>query len=511
MKTLSQDALIVASRQELIDTITTQQTQIEQQESRIQEIEFQLEWFKRQVFGSKSEKFVPDDDMQTMLALGITKPAPAIKTETVSYTRQKNTINEKKQGHGRGVMPTHLPFVDQVIEPQEVTDGMVRIGEEVSWHYEMKPGSLFIKRIIRPKYALPQGDGVVIGELPALPIDKGNAGPGLMTQVVIDKYVYHLPLDRQRKKYKNEYNVDFPESTLCDIVKQTGFWIKPVCCAYVEKIITSSYLQADETPIPVLVKDKRGKTHRGYFWVYYDPLNKIVIFDYRESRSATGPAEFLKDFKGTLQVDGYEGYNDIIKSQSLRRAACMDHVRRRFEKALEYDKERASYALELMKEWYKVEREAREQSLTLEQRFAIRKEKTVPSMREFKNWLTKTLSEVLPKSPIGIAVAYALNQWPYFEPFMTDQRIEISNILIENAIRPVAIGRKNYLFNGSHDAARRAAMIYSLVYIAKLHDTDPFIYLNDLLTKLPASKTSDIKNFLMPGWKTLQEDKKLAG
>lgn len=120
MKTLSQDALIVASRQELIDTITTQQTQIEQQESRIQEIEFQLEWFKRQVFGSKSEKFVPDDDMQTMLALGITKPAPAIKTETVSYTRQKNTINEKMQGHGRGVMPTHLPFVDQVIEPQEV-------------------------------------------------------------------------------------------------------------------------------------------------------------------------------------------------------------------------------------------------------------------------------------------------------------------------------------------------------------------------------------------------------
>ena len=138
---------------------------------------------------SKSEKFVPDDDMQTMLALGITKPAPAIETETVSYTRQKNTINEKKQGHGRGVMPTHLPFIDQVIEPQEVTDGMVRIGEEVSWHYEMKPGSLFIKRIIRPKYALPQGDGVVIGELPALPIDKGNAGPGLMTQVVIDKYV----------------------------------------------------------------------------------------------------------------------------------------------------------------------------------------------------------------------------------------------------------------------------------------------------------------------------------
>jgi transposase len=508
MKSLSQDALIVAPRQELINTIVSQKAQIDKFKSHIQEIEFQLEWFKRQMFGSKSEKYISDDDLQTMLELGVEKRTDQqTVTEEITYDRKKPNTSDTKSGHGRGTMPTHLPIVDKTIEPDCETTGMVRIGEEISWYYEMKPGSLFIKRTIRPKYALPGNDGVVIGELPALPVEKGNAGPGLMTQVAIDKYVYHIPLDRQRKKFKNEYSVDFSESWLCDIIKSVGFWIEPVYKAYTEKIITSSYLQADETPIPVLTKDKKGKTHRGYFWVYYDPLNKLVIFDYRESRSSKGPSEFLKEFKGTLQIDGYEGYNDIITNQYLTRAACMDHVRRRFEKALEYDKERATYALEKMKSWYEVERNAREQSYTLDQRFADRLEKTVPSMREFKNWLSKTLTDVLPKSPMGIAVSYALNQWSYFEPFMTDQRIEISNILIENAIRPVAIGRKNYLFNGSHNAAHRAAMIYSLVSTAKLHGIDPFIYIKDLLTKLPSSKSNEIGQFLIPDWKVTQEDK----
>ncbi len=506
MKTLTQDALLVASRQELITTIAEQRAENEKLQGRLQEIEFQLEWFKRQVFGTKSERFILDDDQQTMLELGIQNPPEKPATvEQIAYDRRKNT-KEPPQGPGRGTMPVHLPFVDETIEPECDTSGMVRIGEEISWHFEMKPGSLFVKRIIRPKYALPQQDGIMIGDLPALPIEKGNAGPGLMAQVVIDKYVYHLPLDRQRKKFKNEYDVDFSESWLCDIVKHASFWIEPVYRAYSDQIITSSYLQADETPIPVLTRDNRGKTHRGYFWVYHDPLRRIVIFDYRESRSSKGPSEFLKQFKGTLQVDGYGGYDQIVLRPDMKRAACMDHVRRKFESALEYDKKRASYALKIIKHWYEVEGDAREQKLTLEQRFALRCEKSVPAIRSFKNWLAATMTEVPPKSPMGTAVSYALNQWPYFEPFMTDHRIEISNILIENAIRPIAIGRKNYMFNGSHDAARRAAMIYSLVSIAKLHGIDPFVYIQDILKKLPSAKSTSIDRFLLPAWNTLQED-----
>jgi transposase len=503
MQTLSKDALLVASRQELLDIIQMLQTQNLQLQSRLAEVEFQLEWFKRQVFGSKSERFIPDDEMQTMLELGIIKNGeqPVAETQKITYDRPIEPKGSAKPGHGRGSMPTHLPFVDTTIEPEGDLTGFVRIGEDISWHFDMKPGSLFVKRIIRPKYVRPNDDGIAIGQLPALPIDKGNAGAGLMTQVVIDKYVYHLPLDRQRKKFKNEYNVDFSESWLCDIVKKTAFWITPIYQAYITAIITSSYLQADETPIPVLIKDKKGKTHRGYFWVYHDPLRKIVIFDYRKSRSAKGPEEFLKDFKGILQVDGYDGYNPIAQRNDLQRAACMDHVRRRFEKALEYDYARASYAMQQMGAWYEVERGAKNQGLTLDARFALRVEKTVPSMKAFGNWLAVQQQQALPKSPIGTAVSYALNQWAFFEPFITDPRVELSNILIENAIRPVAIGRNNYKFCGSHEAAQNAAMVYSLVSIAKLHDLDPFIYINELLTLLPSSTNQQIEQFLLPAWK----------
>jgi transposase len=502
METLTKDALFVAPRQKLLDTIETLHAQNIQLQSRLAEVEFHSEWLKRQIFGSKSERFVSDDDTQTMLDLGVVKSEelPAA-TETISYDRRTPSPKKENSGHGRSPMPTHLPFVDTIIEPEGDLDGFVRIGEEVSWQYDMKPGSMIVKRTIRPKYAHPEHDGIRIADLPALPIDKGNAGAGLMTQVIIDKFVYHLPLDRQRKKFKNEYDVDFSESWLCDLVKGAGFWINPICQAYIGVLTTSTYVQADETPIPVLTRDRKGKTHRGYFWVYHDPLQRIVIFDYRQSRNSKGPAEFLRDFKGILQVDGYDGYNQIASGEGRRRAGCMDHVRRRFEKALDYDRVRATYAMEQMGLWYELERTAKAEGLSLEQRFCKRVEKTVPSMNAFHTWLKEQLPNVLPKSPLGSAITYALNQWPFFEPFMTDLRVELSNILVENAIRPVAIGRKNYMFIGSHEAAQNAAMIYSLVSIAKLHGFDPFVYINDLLTKLPASTNQQIGQFLIPEWK----------
>jgi transposase len=495
METLSKDALLVAPRQELINTI-------QQLQNRLAAVEFNLEWFKRQMFGKKSERFASDDETQTMLDLGVIEKNDIPQTtQKITYDRRTSPVTAEKPGHGRSAMPTHLPFVDTIIEPTEDTSGLERIGEEISWRYDMKPGSLFIHRIIRPKYARPDGDGIIIGELPALPIDKGNAGAGLMTQVVIDKYVYHLPLDRQRKKFKNEYDVDFAESWLCDLVRKTGFWISGVHQAYIDRLMKSTYLQADETPIPILTRDHKGKTHRGYFWVYHDPLERLVVFDYRESRSSKGPADFLKNFKGVLQVDGYDGYDPIASRPDIQRAACMDHVRRRFEQALDYDKEKASYALEEMKKWYDSEKTAKEENLTLDQRFSLRMEKTVSAMKAFRVWLSERIPGILPKSPLSAAVTYALNQWPFFEPFLTDPRIELSNILIENAIRPIAIGRKNYMFIGSHEAAKRAAMIYSLVSIAKLHGVDPFVYIKDLLVRLPQASNLDADQFLFPLWK----------
>ena len=163
--------------------------------------------------------------------------------------------------------------------------------------------------------------------------------------------------------------------------------------------------------------------------MYHDPIQRIVVFDYRKSRSNDGPSEFLKNFRGTLQIDGYEGYSEIIARNDITRAGCMDHVRRRFEKAQEYDRERAAFALDTLQGWYAVEREARENGLSQEERFALRIERTVPSMKSFKDWMLKQIADVLPKSPIGTALTYAVNQWSFFDPFMTDPRIELSNIL----------------------------------------------------------------------------------
>jgi hypothetical protein len=284
-------------------------------------------------------------------------------------------------------------------------------------------------------------------------------------------------------------------------VKNGTFWLETAHNKHKIRLLLSDFLQADETPLPVLVKDGKGKTHRGYLWVYRDPVNKIVIFDYRPSRSRAGPSDFLKDFHGTLQIDGYEGYNEIITRNDIIRAACMDHVRRRFEKALEYDAVRATHALDIMGEWYKLERNAREDDLSAEDKLAMRREKIKPSMEQFKIWMQEQLKVVLPKSPIGVALTYALNQWAYFEPFLNDPRVDLSNILVENAIRPVALGRNNFMFAGSHDAAQRIAIIYSIIATAKLHGIDPFVYIKELLTQLPSAQSKDIEKFLLPEWK----------
>ena len=493
MKTLTKDQLLVAPRKELID-------QINALSNHATELSVQLEWFKRQVFGTKSERFIPDDVLQTALDLGVieNKNLPKEnKQQTITYNKQ--TEKQPVKGHGRGSMPTHLPIKDVVIEPKVDTTGMEKIGEEVSWYYEMDtPSSLHIVREITPKYARLDGSGVVKAPFPERAVEKGNAGAGFIAHLTNEKYVYHMPLDRLRKKFYSEYKVEFSESWLCDCIKNGVYWYSMVYDEYVKKLLQSSYLQVDETPFPVLTKDGKGKTHRGYMWVYYDPIQKITIFDYRKSRSKDGPIAFLKDFKGTLQIDGYEGCNEIITTNGLIRASCMDHVRRYFERSLEYDVKNAIHAIDTMRYWYHLEREARDGNYSFEQRLAMRKEKIAGPMNELKNWMKKLLPEVLPKSPIGIALQYALNQWDFFNPYLNDGRIELSNILIENAIRPLAIGRKNYQFAGSHDAAKYPAVIYSLTSISKSNNVEPVEHFKELLTELPKISTKDISKFLLP-------------
>jgi len=268
-----------------------------------------------------------------------------------------------------------------------------------------------------------------------------------------------------------------------------------------QRVLESDYLQADETPLPVLTSQKQGASHKGYHWVYHRPLKKLVLFDYRKSRSREGPTQMLEGFTGALQTDGYAGYNGFANKNGILLLACMAHARRKFEQAKDNDIERASYVLAKIKALYMIERQAREQKMTYCERKALRQKEAVPVLEELEQWLKTQLEKVLPKSAIGKAIQYTLRLWPRLQRYTEDGRWEIDNNLIENTIRPVALGRKNYLFAGSHQAAQHAAIVYSLLGTCKLNGVEPLAWFTDVLNRLPNQHINQLDELLPHNWK----------
>lgn len=460
----------------------------------------ELSSLKRMIFGQKRERFIPvDPERQMSLELGV-EPSDIVKKEIeqISYTRSKP--QKKQTPHSRNTLPSHLLRKEIVIEPEENVKGLKRIGEEVTEELEYKPGSLYVNRYIRPKYAKGNDDGILIGTLPDRPIEKGIPGPGLLSHVLISKYVDHLPLYRQRQQLKRE-GVEIAQSTITGWVQYSSELLEPLYQAQVEAVLGSSYIMADETPIRVLDKKKKGKSHTGYYWVYYDPLGRQVFFDYRDNRSRAGPHDVMRNFKGRLQSDGYTGYDDLANRKNIIAFGCFAHARRKFENSLGSDRRRSEWMLQQVQQLYKVERYAREEQLSYQQRFELRQEKSVPVLKDIKEWLQQEMVKVLPKSQIGQAIGYMHSFWSRLERYAEDGQVEIDNNLVENAIRPVALGRKNYLFAGSHNGATRAAIIYSLVSTAKLHDVEPFAYLKDILSRIAWYPHKQIHELLPVNWK----------
>jgi hypothetical protein len=263
----------------------------------------------------------------------------------------------------------------------------------------------------------------------------------------------------------------------------------------------TSTLQVDETPLPVLDKQKQGETHRGYHWFYYSPEKKLVLFDYQPGRGREGPAKLLKDYKGYLQTDGYAVYEQFEQREDIILAGCLAHARRKFEQALDNDKTRAEKILLWMQHLYALEREARQENLSIEDRYLLRQEKARPVMDGLGEYIVKEYEKVLPKSSIGKAFHYLTARYNKIYEYLQNGRLEIDNNLVENAIRPVALGRKNYLFAGSHAGAQRAAMIYSLLGSCKQQNINPYEYLPDVLQRLPEQPMNHLAQLLPPLWK----------
>jgi hypothetical protein len=262
------------------------------------------------------------------------------------------------------------------------------------------------------------------------------------------------------------------------------------------RVLSQGYLQVDETPIRVLDRSKIGKTHRGYHWVYYSPLEKTVLFDYRDGRSREGPAKLLENFTGYLQTDGYKVYDYFGKKKSITLLNCMAHARRGFEKALDYDKPNAEYAMGMFGKLYDVERKAKQENLMPEQRNTLRLDEALPILNELGKWMVKTYKTVLLKSPTGKAIAYCIPRWDNLMNYLKDGSLEIDNNLVENAIRPITLGRKNYLFAGSARGAERAAMFYSFFGTCKKNDVNPFDWLKKVLEVIPEHKVNRLHELL---------------
>jgi transposase len=458
---------------------------------------------KRLIFGQKRERFIPgQSDHQLSFGLGL-EPYASVEESTEQITYQRKKTNTKYTPHSRQELPSHLERREIIIEPQEDTTGLTKIGEEITEELEYEPGNVFVNRYIRPKYAKAESDGVIIGDLPSRPIDKGIPGPGLLSHIFIGKFVDHLPLYRQRQQFKRQ-GVDLSASTLDNWITSGYDLLLPLYELQRERIIKKAYLMADETPIQVLDKAKRGKTHRGYFWVYHDPLEKEILFDYQNSRSRAGPFQVLKDFRGYLQSDGYNVYDEIGQWESITLLGCMAHARRYFDKSLLNDKKRSEGMLNQVQRLYKTEAFARNNHYSHEERYNLRQKEANPILDEMKTWLDREALQVLPKSAIGKAIGYMLGRWKYLKRYVDDGRFEIDNNLIENAIRPVALGRKNYLFAGSHNGAKRAALIYTLVSNAKLQGLEPFAYMRDVISRIADYPYKELADLLPVNWKNQQ-------
>lgn len=466
------------------------------------ELKEENDWLKRQIYGKKSERTILEDPGQLKLDLGditLTQGEAQKQEEREEEQVTRKTTKKKKKGHGRPVLPGHLPRKKEILNPEGDLSGVKKIGEVVTEILEYEPGTLYVRQIVRPKYTRGPYNGVSIAPMPSLPVPKGNVGPGLLAHLTVSKFVDHLPFYRQGK-IMNRLGVEIAESTINDWFSAGCSLLEPLYEALKKQVQNSNYLMGDETPIRVLDTSKKGETHRGYHWVYYSPLDRLVCFDYQKGRGREGPEEFLKKFKGHLQSDGYRAYDQFDESEDIRLLGCMAHARRKFFEAQNNDRERAEYALGQIGELYKIERRARKEQMSFKDRKALRQEEAKPILESMREWLIENQSRVAPKSAIGKAINYSWGLWKRLMRYTEDGRFEIDNNLVENSIRPVALGRKNYLFAGSHDGARRAAIIYSFLGTCKQNEVDPFLWMKDMFIKLPDHPVNKLEDLLPSNW-----------
>jgi transposase len=485
-------------------------------QAQVDELKSRLEQLNRMVFGAKSERYIPDaPPEQLSLFGGLAAAGAGEAAKPVAVAAHERKQDKKKPA--RLKLPAHLKREETIIEPDIDTSGMVRIGEERTETLKYTPAQLSVKVIVRPKYAKKPEDGeggspIAIAELPPRFIDKCIADESLLGAIITDKYVDHIPLYRTAARLAR-LGVPIPLSTMCGWAGQCASAMRPLFEALVREVLRSGYLQADETRIEVVEKapkprgrPKKGKTHRGYLWGYHAVGEKLAFFDYSPTREADNPLKHLKGFKGSLQTDCYDVYDQVREAYGIEaHLHCLSHARREFEKALGNDAARAGHAMVEFQKLYAVERKAREEGLSAEGISALRQKEAKPVLEKLFVWMAEESPKLPPSSPAAKAMGYMLKRKERMMRYLSDGRLRIDTNAIENLIRPIAVGRRNYLFAGSHEGAQRAAMFYSFFACCKLNGVAPGEWLADVMRRLPAHPINRIGELLPHRWQQQPE------
>ena len=473
----------------------------------VSELREQVAHLKRMLFGRRSEKLSDDPNQQQLFGAA---PAEAPPPPPPPDDDDDPKPPRRRKGHkGRRPLPEHLPRQIHEIHPPadqrscpDCGQAKVVFGQDVTEELEVIPARFFVNRYVRFKYACRHCQGQVsVGPLPPRPLDKGVPGPGFLAHVIASKYADHLPLYRQQQIYRR-YGLELPRSTLCGWVAYVAAALSPIVAAMKPCVRASRKIHTDDTPITVLDPGvKPVGSRRGYMWVYIGERDDVV-FEYTNSRKRDGPESFLEGYRGYLQADAFAGYNRIYAGGDVLEVACWAHARRKFFEAQSSCGPEARRVLELIGRLYAVERRAKRLEVEPERLLAWRQRHSRRRLTQLRAELDRLSLVVLPRSALGAAIGYTLNNWKALTRYTEASFLAIDNNHSERQIKQLVIGRKNWMFAGSEDGAGSAAILFSLVVSCKLAGVDPFSYFRDVLLRIHTHPADRIAELIPREWKT---------
>ena len=498
------------TKEELSEIILTQQQTILENNKTIERLYEQFRLSRYKQFGTKSEK-----DTGLPRQLSLFEPAifneakPLENSAEIEAAEEEITIPEhQRKKRGRKNLPKDLPRKQQIYDLPEDEKTcpcgceLTHIGNEINEQLEIVPMQVYVIEHIRKKYACKQCEETIKqAVMPKQPIAKSIAGPGLLAHTLASKFEDHLPLYRQ-ERILQRVGIDIPRATLSHWVIKCSQLLSPLTKLLLAQIYDYDVAYADESTVQVLKEPGRKAESQSYMWVLGGgPPDKFALFyHYAPTRAHTVVLELLRDYEGYLHCDGYSAYEVIASKKRIKLAGCWYHVRRKFKDAQKVSPEKglATKAIEIIRKLAHIEQQAKDAGLSDEARYQLRQKESRPIIEEFKAWLDKHIHTVAPKTLIGEAIAYTLNQWPKLLTFLEDGRLEISNNRTERAIKPFATGRKNWLFCDSVAGAQAAAIIYSLIQTCRYHNINAFAYLRYVLAHIHECTTIEQLEALLP-------------